>query len=130
MEFLIDVIEVFAQIFIALIRMIFHIIAEFPISQMSLIKAFVDDSIVITSIVWIDDVLLMIAGFIPPGVVALITSRIGWELDGKATFIVLMIVYGLTIMVFQSLLFWIIVGLIFAFTILILIFGDKEGIRD
>jgi hypothetical protein len=130
MHLLFDVVEVFGQILIAFVRAIFQIIAELPISQMSLIKALVDDSITITSVVWIDEILLMIAGLIPPGVVALITSRIGVELDGNATFVVLIIVYGLTIMVFQSIFFWVIVGLIFVLVVLICIFGDKEGIRD
>jgi len=127
MKILVEILDVFLQVFIDFFKMITQIIAELPISQMSLIKALVDDSIKITSIAFIDDVLLSIAGFIPPGIIGVIASIPGVKIHGKTSFILMFLIYGITIFVFQSLLFWIIVGVIVLLLVLSLIFGKKIG---
>ena len=130
MELVKEFVEIMFQIFTAFFNIILRLIADLPISKMSLIKLMVDDSIVISAVPWINDTLLMIAGFIPPIVVSFLTSRLGRGVDGNVVFFLLLVVYALTIFLFQSVLFWIIVGVLFVILVLSLFFGDRMGFID
>lgn len=131
MNILFEVLSVFFQIFKALMDTILQIIVNLPINKMSLIKALVDDSIRITSIQWIDDALLVVAGLVPPAVIGLISSKLKIRFDGRTIIFLLLVLYAVTILLFQSLVFWIIVGCLLAFlAILLLAFNGRMGIGE
>ncbi|GEM_PF-1806499 len=126
MGLVIEIIDTILQVVFLFIKLTIHWIAEMPISQMSLIKLLVDDTIIISSITWLNDGLLMIAGLIPTIVLGFLSTKLGLHIRKKETFGVLFFLYLLTVALFQSIVFWIVICGISVIALTLVIYANTH----
>lgn len=119
-KMLIEALKIILLTIYLYLKTVFGVIFKVPITKLDLFKTVIESNTIITGVYWIDNAIFVISSLIP-SILLFYLSIKGFNLSGKVSASISLILYIVIIALFSAIWFWVIVLLSFLFLIIFLI---------